>query len=87
MKVVYVTRYALSDGIRKCEVLQTDDDGYVSVKWPGACNGSALFPKSAYSHTKEDALACARAMRDKKIKSLEKQIAKLRKLYTEDGNG
>lgn len=74
---VYITKYALTTGIL------TEDDGEVSEESPGmvSCKSLgvfAIFHGKDWHATPEAALVRAEEMRGKKIKSLEKQIAKLR---------
>ena len=76
---VYVTKYALTAGIKKCKVKDVGEFG-VEVVYPGGYNGSAYFSESVCSPTLEGAMKQAEAMRKKKLASLTKQIAKLEKL-------
>lgn len=78
-ETVFVTKYALSDGIRECEVIKRDAS-YVQVKWPGGLNGWQLFQGAETWPTFEAAVRGADAARIKRIASLKKQIAKLEKL-------
>lgn len=79
MSTVFVTKYALSEGIKECEVLRDDreTDGFVRVAWPGGLNGGMLIYSSDAHDSMEDALVAADAARIKKVASLKKQIAKL----------
>lgn len=78
MTIAYVTKYALSGGIQVAEVVSVDGT-YITVKWPGAWNGTMLFHR-AYCHgTELLAINHANELRDAKIKSLQKQIDKLQK--------
>jgi hypothetical protein len=79
-QIAYVTQYALTAGIRCCEVVRADKDGYGWVKWPGAIGGSAMFGKNHWHSDPAEAVKAAEEMRAKKIASLQKQIAKLEKL-------
>ncbi len=74
---VYVTKYALSEGIREVECLRQDDNGLVKVSWPGAVGGWALFSKNDWAETKERAIAQADKKRSAKIASVKRQLAKL----------
>lgn len=80
---MYCTKYALSLGVIEFEPRATGDadDGYVYAE-----KGSKLgywtvmkLRRDAFE-TKEAAIADANARREKKIKSLEKQIAMLRRM-------
>ena len=76
---VFITKYALTSGIREVE---TDDEG------PGVTyrNGVSSFYQYAYgegkewARTEEEALSIADTMIAKRITSLQKQTEKLRKL-------
>lgn len=73
----YITKYALSSGIREATV-----ERFASAPTMVSEVG-ALFVNhhgNDWHLTKEDAVKRAEAMRIAKIASLEKQIAKLRKL-------
>ncbi|MEK0313730.1 hypothetical protein [Cohnella sp. 56] len=79
---VWVVRYALSAGIKECE-------GEVS----NTSNDMVVVNRNQFYHGKNrdwfdneaDAIKAAEAMRQKKIESLRKQIAKLEKLSFEGG--
>lgn len=80
-KTVYLTAYALASGIETSAVRREHEDGYVSLEDRGFDIykiGRDVF------ETFDAAVADAKARRDKKIKSLEKQIAKLRALKFEE---
>jgi hypothetical protein len=53
------------------------------VKWPGAVNDVALFTKDEVHETRSAAVAHASHLRDEKIASLRKQLAKLETLAFE----
>lgn len=71
---VYITRYALSDGILEKEAEECD-------RFPGMIetDDHAYFHGEGkdWTRTKEAAVARAEEMKAKKIKSLKKQIEKL----------
>lgn len=74
---VYITKYALTQGILKREAISTDfhADGYLHlarVNWPADVFGSKDWTRSFV-----EARAKAERMRKAKIASLSKQIAKL----------
>lgn len=72
---VYITKYALTRGI------QDDTFEEHGEKTKYVFNGvRLLFSGRDYFYTEEEALAHAEIMREKKIKSLQKQIDKLNKL-------
>ncbi|XXX79243.1 hypothetical protein WMF30_10755 [Sorangium sp. So ce134] len=78
-KMVYVTRYALTDGIRRCEV-RSEDPRWFYVAWPGAPSYGVMVYRIDAHETLEAAQARAKEMAQKKLKSLAKQAAKLEKL-------
>jgi hypothetical protein len=73
---IYVTKYALTQGIVKCAKLQTESFG-VTAEWPDGYNGRGYFSRGSYALSMEEALQMAEAMRAKKLASLRKQITKL----------
>ena len=80
-KKVFVTKYALTGGIKECEVKEKErESAYVYVKWPGGLNGENMFSSKECHDTLEEAKAYADEMRLKKIFSLKKQIEKLEAL-------
>lgn len=84
---VFITKYALTNGIEK--VGGTTRDGrYVSVK-TGDVFGSYTYGPGAWVETEEQAIAEFHHLRDKKIKSLKRQLAKIEAMKdpTFIGNG
>lgn len=79
---VYVTKYALTDGIRLSEVQRSYavDCKYISVR---GYTLSAVAGRDAHA-TWPEALAAAEQMRTKKIASLRKQIEKLEAMTFEE---
>lgn len=79
---VYVTKYALTDGIRLSEVVRLSpyDCKYISVRGYAL---SVMAGRNAHA-TWSEALAAAEQMRTKKIASLRKQIAKLEAMTFEE---
>lgn len=74
---VWLTKYALSDGITEQVVKSFYESGYVTLdghQWNSYKVGSDVH--ASY----EEAVAAAKAQREKRIASLKKQIAKLEKL-------
>lgn len=80
---IYVTKYALSGGASVREVMKVDHP-YVWVSGQFS-HGDMLRVSDCHSAWPE-ALARIEEMRMAKIASLEKQIAKLRKLNPKDPN-
>ena len=79
MAKVFITKYALTKGIIEKEVeIRSYGDGskYAYVK--GEFNGYKMTKDAFYNH--ENAIRKSEEMRQKKIASLKKQIAKLEKL-------
>lgn len=83
MTTVYVTKYALTAGIKECTVNERwssyCNEGGIYVDWPGGLNGVAVFRNGEWLETREDAVARANHMKRERIASLQKQIAKLEK--------
>jgi len=80
-KTVWVSKYALSAGIRECEVMP--DSGWgriIQIKWPGASRGQEGVGSGEWHTTREAALARAEDMRIAEIERLKRQIAKLEAL-------
>lgn len=76
---VYVTKYALSDGIVKVPVRQRQA-GFTWVSWPGGVNGQLMVRDEFVHSSLDDALKHALEMRNTKITSLKRQITKLEKM-------
>ena len=84
IKEVYVTRYALTDGIFKikCKFV---NGGYASqVKENGRNRERYFLSRNEYALTKEEAIEKANLKRMKKIKSINKQKAKIEKIDFEE---
>jgi hypothetical protein len=81
MKTVWSTKYALTAGVVECRV-KSIDDGMAVVFDHGGLNGVAYLHGEGrqWHRTREGAIARATEMRDKKVKSLQKQVAALTKL-------
>jgi len=75
---VWITKYALSDGILEKDAAERRDDGtMITVPWKNGWNEVAYFHKNEWHDDKGTAIARAEGMRVSKIASLKKQIAKL----------
>lgn len=75
---VWITKYALSAGIIESEA---DELGQNSIRSLDAAHKySPYFHRPHWWPTKESAILRAEQMRNAKIKSMEKQIEKLKKL-------
>lgn len=79
-ETVFITKYALTDGVREVPVVKLDPDGYAYVKLKGSPSYGTLMGKKDWHLTKAEALARAEEMRIAKIGSHQKSIAKLEKL-------
>jgi len=81
---VYVTKYALTSGVKFVEVEERPGEECVWTGW-------SILGKGHYASTLEEAKVQIEAMRIKKIASLKKQIARLEKMMfaipEESGNG
>lgn len=71
----YITRYALTKGILEIEAEFVSQTAIVEINalW------TVYYHKPDWYLTREEAVAQAQEMRDKKIQSLEKSITKLKK--------
>lgn len=87
MKKVFITKHALTQGIREEEAeisvfkyvsKEPEENARVRGKWLGYPIGKEAF------YTLEEALKKAEEMRKKKIASLRKQIEKLEKMEFEE---
>lgn len=73
---VWISKYALTKGIYEVEVNTTDSEYMIVDK----NKPIRFYHKNEWHKTKEDAIKRAIELRDKKIKSLEKQIDKLKNM-------
>lgn len=77
----YITRYALTAGIKAVEGNVCNPGGNEFFQWRGAPGEFMQYAHGNDWHlTKEAAVKRAEEMRVKKIASVEKQLAKLKKL-------
>ncbi len=76
---VWITKYALTQGVREA----SGSIYYRSSNYLKADGFPWLITKPDWHATKKEAIARAEEMRQKKILSLKKQIAKLEKLRFE----
>jgi len=77
---VYITKYALTSGIKESEASQTSTPGLIRTmkeEWP------SYFSQKDWCADRASAIQQANSMRDKKIESLKKQIKKLEALKFE----
>ena len=75
----YITKYALTTGIYSAQGEVCYDINSEVFSERKNC-GSLYYHGNEWHRTKEDAIMRAEEMLDRKIKSLEKQIAKLKKM-------
>lgn len=73
---IWISRYALSDGITEHECDPPNERGQVFPGTPFASYYGFTLGKDAHA-SKEDAVKAAESQRKKKIASLRKQLAKL----------
>jgi hypothetical protein len=77
---VYVTKYALTFGIRLCECEELDSK-YGWVKWSGAVAGANLLIRRAdIHHSLGAAQARAKALAKAKLRRLDKERAKMEQI-------
>jgi len=85
---VWISRYALSEGVYPVEVpdnVELENNNYLSFITEDPLRYHS-YGKQDWHLTRERALKRADAMRDAKIKSIERQIARLRALQFGDGS-
>lgn len=78
---VFVSKYAITDGITEHDATISGDGGYASV--PGRLGLYTLKMGRDAHLTREEAVAKAHEMRMRRIASLQKQIAKLEQMTFE----
>lgn len=83
-ETVWITKRALSSGIVEAEVDSWYDKTTVIVLSKTGLNGRDMYFMNDFVRTKPEAIARAKTMRDKKIRSLKKQIERLEELYSGD---
>lgn len=74
---VWITKYALTQGIFVKEAFDTSSDRMIGYQ-DGSCR--SYIHKPDWHTSEAEVLAHAEEMRTKKLRSLEKQIAKLQQL-------
>lgn len=82
---VWITKYALTQGIIEAETNNISNDGYCHAHWihkKGYKCDSSLSPRQ-FEEDKESSITKAEEMRQKKIASMKKQIEKLQKIKFE----
>ena len=75
---VFITKYALTDGIIEKDAELCDDNKMIKVMEKGCF--ATYFHGEDWHRTRESAVKRAEIMRDRAIKSAEKKIAKLKNL-------
>ena len=85
MKYVWITKYALTKGIFKREVIQIEGNT-VYVVDEKAMNRRDLYFKNDWHLTGEDAIIVAEEKRIKKLANLNKQIKKISAINFEKGD-
>lgn len=76
---IWVTKYALTQGILKCEAEIKDVDDYCAVAYHGS-SYPTYYHRPFWHLTEEAAIEHAKRMKEKRIKNLQKQLQKLEKL-------
>ncbi len=78
----FITKYALTQGILERDGhVSSDDVLCISGNYSnGSFTFTTYYHKGEWFKTKEEAIVKAEEMRQKKIKSLEKQLAKLKEM-------
>jgi hypothetical protein len=79
MTPIWITKYALTTGIKLATAETIACDGWTYIPW----SNGRYYSKADYSLNPEEAIARARLMRDRKIASLKKQITKLEQMTFE----
>ncbi len=80
---VYVTKYALTNGVRLCNVIDLGTE-WVRVEWPGGWPGVAVFKLGTDAHVhSNDARWRLDVMREKAIKAAERKLERLRAMKFE----
>ena len=80
---VYVTKYALSTGIVRTTVMDISDR-YITVAWKDGLNGRATFHEADVHVGLPEARTKRKSMAKARIAALTKQIARLKKIASED---
>jgi hypothetical protein len=75
--MIYITKYALTKGIIQVKENKCELDREQVLKIKDSQGFYHYYPRSQWRNSPEAAATVARKMRDDKIKSLKKQIAKL----------
>lgn len=73
---VWITKYALTQGVYEVEGEASFRDGMFCVP-RSEKSFAAYYHKPDWHETKEEAIAQAEKMREAKVKSLERQLAKI----------
>jgi len=71
----YVTKYALTRGIQEVEV--THETNYPEMIW---INAFEIYHKPFWHETREEAVLHAEKLREAKLKSIEKQVKRIKAL-------
>lgn len=80
-KIIWVTRWALTKGIKKVEARVDDDESYASYKDSDQYGSWSVYLGSKDFHmTEKAAKERAQEMAAKKIVSVEKQLVRLKNL-------
>jgi hypothetical protein len=81
LQKIFITKCALTEGIKEAEMEVTLKDDYFKKKCHGKFNGFlTMFFNDDFHLTMEDAIEDAKKRQAKKIAYLEKQLLKLKKI-------
>lgn len=82
MPEMWLSKYALTGGVKAMSVSKIEA-GYAWPSGPGFLAWDAFLVGKDAHYSKQEAVAAAEIMRNKKIASLEKQLAKLKAMKFE----
>lgn len=78
MSTVFLSANAISRGIQEVTFERETDYGAAVVRFPDSPSFTSYFTKGKWHRTRVEARAKAEAMRDRRIKALERQIERLK---------
>ena len=77
---VWITKYALTEGIYSSEAAACSSPHMIVIKGDSINKSDQYFHRGEWFESRSDACDAADDMRERKIKSLRKQIARLEEL-------
>lgn len=76
-KTIYITKYALTQGVIKCDAkIKSNGNAYGK---PDGWMSASLFFEKEFEYSIEDAESSFEELKNTKLRSLEKQIEKVKK--------